>query len=120
MSSAPRRLRWHRFMGTPLPPHSRSVQRPSDFGNPFVVYRTGPSGWFVMLAGKNIEDVTSGLFRTRDEALIECLSQFREYAEKKLEDSPSWLTPLKGLDLACACKLDQPCHANILLELANR
>lgn len=27
---------------------------------------------------------------------------------------------LAGRDLACWCPLDQPCHADVLLELANR
>lgn len=26
---------------------------------------------------------------------------------------------LAGADLACWCRLDQPCHADVLLELAN-
>lgn len=26
---------------------------------------------------------------------------------------------LEGKDLACWCPLDQPCHADVLLELAN-
>jgi hypothetical protein len=26
---------------------------------------------------------------------------------------------LQGKDLACFCSLDQPCHADVLLELAN-
>ena len=26
---------------------------------------------------------------------------------------------LAGLDLACWCPLDQPCHADILLDIAN-
>jgi Domain of unknown function (DUF4326) len=30
------------------------------------------------------------------------------------------LTELRGKDLACWCALDQPCHADVLLELANR
>jgi hypothetical protein len=29
------------------------------------------------------------------------------------------LTPLRGKNLACWCKLGEPCHADILLELAN-
>lgn len=29
------------------------------------------------------------------------------------------LGPLRGHDLACWCPLDQPCHADVLLELAN-
>ena len=27
---------------------------------------------------------------------------------------------IRGHDLACWCPLDQPCHADVLLELANR
>lgn len=27
---------------------------------------------------------------------------------------------LAGFDLACWCPLDQPCHADVLLEIANR
>lgn len=29
------------------------------------------------------------------------------------------VTELKGKNLACWCKLDEPCHADILLKLAN-
>ncbi len=29
------------------------------------------------------------------------------------------LTPLRGKDLACWCPPDQPCHADVLLEIAN-
>jgi hypothetical protein len=29
------------------------------------------------------------------------------------------LGALKGKDLACWCQLDQPCHADVLLEIAN-
>ena len=29
------------------------------------------------------------------------------------------LGPLRGKNLACWCKLDQPCHADILLQRAN-
>lgn len=31
-----------------------------------------------------------------------------------------FLAPLRGHDLMCWCPLDQPCHADVLLELANR
>ena len=29
-------------------------------------------------------------------------------------------TELRGRDLACWCPLDRPCHADVLLEIANR
>jgi hypothetical protein len=36
----------------------------------------------------------------------------------KLPPRPD-VTSLRGKDLACFCPLDQPCHADVLLELAN-
>jgi hypothetical protein len=35
--------------------------------------------------------------------------------------SSRWGNPftVAGRDLACSCPLDQPCHADVLLELAN-
>jgi hypothetical protein len=33
-----------------------------------------------------------------------------------LED---YLAPIRGHSLACWCPLDQPCHADVLLHLAN-
>lgn len=38
--------------------------------------------------------------------------------QPKLPDRPA-LDELRGKDLACWCPLDQPCHADVLLELAN-
>ena len=36
-----------------------------------------------------------------------------------LIDHELYLAPLRGKNLACWCPLDQPCHADVLLELAN-
>lgn len=33
--------------------------------------------------------------------------------------NPFVVQALRGKDLACWCRLDQPCHADVLLELAN-
>lgn len=35
------------------------------------------------------------------------------------EIDQEYLMVLRGHDLACWCPLDQPCHADVLLELAN-
>jgi hypothetical protein len=32
----------------------------------------------------------------------------------------SWLHELRGKNLACWCKLDEACHADVLLRLANQ
>jgi len=47
------------------------------------------------------------------------VDQFRAWAVLKVQEEPGWLEPLRGKDLACWCPLDQPCHADVLLELAN-
>lgn len=31
----------------------------------------------------------------------------------------TWLEPLRGKNIACWCKLGEPCHADVLLRLAN-
>jgi hypothetical protein len=71
-----------------------------------------------------------------------CVKVFREYVTSGLEGRPSCtgslvitldamdgyarrtemvrrLPELKGKNLACFCSLDKPCHADVLLELAN-
>ena len=35
------------------------------------------------------------------------------------DELADWLEPLRGHDLVCWCPLDQPCHADVLLELAS-
>ena len=42
-----------------------------------------------------------------------------ELYENDLLDNGTNLRELRGKNLACWCPLDQPCHADILLEYAN-
>ena len=83
----PKRIQ--QFRGQKLPAGARSVARPSRWGNP---YRSEVYG------------------RT------EAIGLYREHAKRRLAQDPSWLDPLKGHDLACYCRLDEPCHADVLLE----
>jgi len=63
----------------------------------------------------------------RDATREECVAMFREevtgeldmleYRHKSRVDEIR--AALAGKDLACWCPLDQPCHADVLLELAN-
>jgi len=83
-----------------MPPNTVSVARPTKWGNPF---RVGDPG-------RDPESSPSVRYPSEAAAL------FRE-----------WVTPhvdvvrerLAGKNLACWCALDQPCHADVLLELAN-
>jgi hypothetical protein len=42
------------------------------------------------------------------------------YARQRLVVEPDWLAPLRGKDVACWCAESQACHADLLLQLANR
>jgi hypothetical protein len=44
--------------------------------------------------------------------------RYREYLSGHPELLAA-LSELRAKDLACWCPLDQPCHADVLLELAN-
>lgn len=52
------------------------------------------------------------------------VAMFRAHWEAYLASDPSvykWLaSEIGGKDLACWCRLSQPCHADVLLELANK
>lgn len=81
-----------------MPPNTIKVARPSKWGNPFIIGRNYGSG--------NIDAETAvRLFRI-DKAL-----------DKMKEDAKS---QLRGKNLACFCPLDKPCHADVLLEIANK
>jgi hypothetical protein len=63
----------------------------------------------------------------RDATLDECVALYREYVTGE-HDLLDWRprpridairAALAGRDLACWCPLDQPCHADVLLALAN-
>lgn len=93
------------------------VGRPSKFGNRFKVglwFRKITPDWVVWSSGDRPfgdRQVTSN---------EEALALFEEYAEARLKWDKHWLEPIRGKNLACWCRTDAPCHADILLELANR
>ena len=99
----PGRIQMRRTKGWRKPPGAIYVGRPGKWGNP---YRVG--------------DVGSG-----DIALTanDCARMFPEQIAADIADSIVGLaimrTELRGHDLACWCPLDRPCHADVLLELAN-
>jgi hypothetical protein len=53
-------------------------------------------------------------FRVGDYGREQAIEMFREYVKDKD------LFELRDKDLACYCALDEPCHADVLLELANK
>jgi hypothetical protein len=91
----PKRIQLRRTRGWRKPEGVIVVARPSRYGNPFVI-----------AAG-----------RTRVEAMEQFRSALLEgQLPVTVEDVRS---ELGGHDLACWCPLDRPCHADVLLEVAN-
>lgn len=131
----PRRVRLSRKKGWRMPENTVNVARPGFWGNPHVVVRDQMrwNGETVDGAGNPIEEgpwlcqwqprLTSGFwFPTREEAVAKAVELFRW----KMETDGFWseakrrLPELRGKNLACWCPVGSPCHADVLLELANR
>lgn len=106
----PKRIQRKRTKGWRMPPNTVYVGRPTIWGNPFdgadavEKYREALSEWPVsaktMLERKKTYDGNIMIWIT------------------------TWVRPivheLRGKDLACWCPLDKPCHADVLLEIANK
>lgn len=131
MAETPHRVQLRRTKGWRMPPNTVKVDRSTRFGNPFHCN---------YVAGAGVDDVACEL--CDPDAGYCCLRTFREYVVSGIERRPSvtgsffagldavngyptrtrlvaGLDDLRGKNLACWCALDRPCHADILLELAN-
>jgi hypothetical protein len=99
----PKRIQRKRMKGWKMPPNTVYVGRPTKFGNPFLV---GPNG--------------------KDWSREEVVAMYRKWAkEHGTYAGIEAVMNLRGKDLACWCPLiDEngnrvPCHADVLLEIAN-
>ncbi|RWC93861.1 MAG: DUF4326 domain-containing protein, partial [Mesorhizobium sp.] len=77
--------------------------------NPFIVGKHGDAAYCVDL----YKALLAGLLRVGSDPTIEALERTRQF----VADNVSELT---GKNLACWCKPGAPCHADVLLEIANR
>lgn len=92
-------------------PHAVIVARPGPWGNPFRVGIHGTAEECVA----RYRDLATGLI---DVTKPPCPHYGEQVAAQ--DHIREQLHTLRGRDLACWCPLDQPCHADVLLELANR
>jgi hypothetical protein len=105
----PVRVQLSRAKGWRMPPNTVRVSRPGKWGNPF---RIGELKGFV-----NDTDPTDRvLFYPHDNA--EAVVAFRWLAVQP-KYRAMIVEELRGKNLACWCKPGAPCHADVLLELAN-
>jgi hypothetical protein len=115
-AESPHRVQLRRTKGWRMPPNTVSVARPGKFGNPFRILGEDGFALIVDAGGRshNIDDPADQATNWHN-VHAQAVALFRERATDALPD----LSPLRGKNLACWCPLDQPCHADVLLELAN-
>lgn len=106
--SAPKRIQLRRTKGWRKPEGAIVVARPTRWGNPWRI------GKQTILTGKRAGQKSTaadvvGIYRNYAFGNQPAAEEFR--AKVRAE--------LAGRDLACWCPLDQPCHADVLLEIAN-
>jgi hypothetical protein len=93
----PRRVQLRRVAGWRKPQGAVVVARPTRWGNPYVIGPARSRADAVALFEQAIRSSDSALGFTAEDVRRE----------------------LVGRDLACWCPLDEPCHADVLLRLAN-
>jgi hypothetical protein len=87
------------------------VGRPSRWANPFVVGEMLPFNLYCQYRVHRCETAAQA---------VDLFRRHLFYTLQQSDASVDVLLELRGKDLACWCPLDQPCHADILLELANK
>jgi len=104
-AAKPVRVQLSRKKGWRMPPNTVGVARPGGWGNPYSVNHKK------LHVDGTTHDVVDRATAVR---------LHREWIEHWLKEYPTMLEPLRGKNLACWCPLDQPCHADTLLEISNR
>ncbi len=95
---SPKRIQRRRTKGWKMPDGAVYVGRPGKWGNPFRVnFATSRAQCCAYFRGALLNSKMAG------------------------SDMPTMrdVMELRGKDLACWCRLDQECHADVLLEIAN-
>lgn len=145
--SKPKRIQHKRTKGWTMPPNTVYVGRPTIWGNPFPLQHYSESFSAPDLCVRLFRELSSGIWdgaairEIISNSLIGCGCP---ECDKRFEGITGRLTDLtyqhrcawekrsgkdfthtvrrelRGKDLACWCPLDQPCHADVLLEIARR
>ena len=111
----PKRIQRQRQRGWRMPPRTRYVGRGSKYGNLWSV-------GLVACGCRAVGECTHNAFRV--ETAAEAVEMYRRYWQQRLDGPNGWrarrdLWEIRGMDLACWCAQGEPCHADVLLELAN-
>lgn len=138
----PQRIQRKRTKGWQMPPNTVSVTRPGKWGNPFD-FRSSDCCWLALSygcrgdrlgrqeasvrafrewieppgRGKKLVRMERGVRLGDDEKSVQVGRRFVVGPPPTID---AIRAELGGKNLACFCPLDEPCHADVLLELANQ
>jgi hypothetical protein len=113
----PQRIQIRRTKGWRMPEGAANVSRPTVWGN---LFRVGSTNW-----RPAVDHIETGRWDRTNLApmtLADVIEAHRRMVLRDMQDADyaaSLRFALAGKDLACWCPLDQPCHADVLLEIAN-
>jgi len=96
----PKRIQRKRARGWRMPAGAVYVGRPTKWGNPFQVGDLSDRGMLLKTPSMVVE-------------------AYRRYLVANPDLARQVQRDLRGRDLACWCAPDAPCHADVLLEVAN-
>jgi hypothetical protein len=118
----PNRIQRKRVKGWKMPPNTVYVGRPTKWGNPWAISKT-------VTRSKSLRLYKAWMTGTFTEKAVERIIGQGVTCPSQPLSLLNWLMirgalrndlkELRGKDLACFCPLDQPCHADVLLEIAN-
>ncbi|MFY1649890.1 DUF4326 domain-containing protein [Solwaraspora sp. WMMB762] len=95
MTAPARRIQRRRTAGWRMPTGTVYVGRPTRWGNPYTADPTDPAG------------------------RVKAVNRYRLWITTRPDLIAAARAVLAGRDLACWCPLGAPCHADVLLTLAN-
>jgi len=97
-----------------MPDNTVTVARPSMFGNPFTIESAVEFIAGFGTDGRTPRELAVAWFKR----WLEGEHDLHPYNEKPPSRSMI-ISELRGKNLACWCRSDQPCHADVLLQIAN-
>lgn len=117
----PQRIQLSRRKGWRKPEGAVVVARPTRWGNPFALDIWGRAKSVELFRNTARGIWNPSTLKTVHDGDLQFAYQQHTGWLKHLGGHPLELarSELAGRDLACWCPLDQPCHADVLLDLAN-
>lgn len=109
-TAKPRRIQRKRSKGWRMPDNTVYVGRGSKWGNPWFL----DNGLVKIKADNGVISIKgSGDIHT-------VVKAYADHLYRELRSGKADISELRGKNLACWCPPDQPCHADVLLEIAYR